>query len=146
MNYEEQNKSAANELTDAQVAEALLHFRESVHAWSEAEYSKPRLVRQSKRSPVWTMITSPLLGWSLAAAVLTATVAVPVSEYRQHVNEVHKQQALAQQQKLEEQKAAQARAAVIDDDELMSHVDSDIAQDAPDAMQPLSSLMYSSNQ
>ena len=130
---------------DPQVLEALRHFRESVHAWSDAEYSKPKLVRQSKRSTVWTMITSPLLGWSLAAAVLAATVGVPVTVHHQRVIEIQHREAAEKQQKLEEEKAAQARAAAIDDDALLSHVDSDIAQDAPDAMQALSSLMNTSN-
>jgi hypothetical protein len=134
---------------DPQVAEALRHFRESVHAWSEAEHSKPRLIRQSRRSTVWAIIVNPLLGWSLAAAVLATTVGVPVAVHHQHVVDGQKQDALAKQQKLEQEQAsqaAQARAAAIDDDELMSHVDSDIAQDAPDAMQPLSSLMSTSKE
>jgi type IV secretory pathway component VirB8 len=146
MNFEEQNKSAEHELTDMQVDTALRHFRESVKAWSEAEYSKPRSVRQTQRSNSWSVITSPLLGWSLAAAVVATTVAVPVAVHHQHVIEVQKHEAVVRQQQLDQEKAAQARAAAIDDDELLSHVDSDIAQDAPDAMQPLSKLMNTSNQ
>jgi hypothetical protein len=142
MSNEEQNKSPANELTDQQVAEALRLFRESVHVWSEAEYSRPRTMRQPRRA---TMMTSPLLGWSLAAAVLATTVGVPVTVHHWHEVAIQKQEAAERQQKLDQANAAQARAAAIDDDELLSHVDSDIAQDAPDAMQALSSLMNTSN-
>jgi hypothetical protein len=131
---------------DPKVAEALRHFRESMHAWSEAEYSKPRTVHQKRRTTIWSIVTSPLLGWSLATMVLATTVAVPVTVHHEHVIAVRKQEALDREQKLAAQKAEQARIAAIDDDELLSHVDSDIAQDAPDAMQALSSLMTTSKE
>jgi hypothetical protein len=136
-----------NESEDPQVAEALRHFRESVHAWSEAEYSKPRTVRQARRNSIWSIMASPLLGWSLAAIVLGTSVGVPVEMH--HRNQVQAAQKVAADQaaqKLAQEKAEQARIAAIDDDELMSHVDSDIAQDAPDAMQPLASLMNTSKE
>ena len=50
-----------------------------------------------------------------------------------------------EQQRLKEEAARQQAAVEINDDELLSHVDSDIAQSTPDAMQPLASLMIDAN-
>jgi hypothetical protein len=58
-----------------------------------------------------------------------------------------KQEAIAKQQKLAAEEVERAKAAAyIDDEELLSHVDSDIAQATPDAMEPLASMMTQSNQ
>jgi hypothetical protein len=92
-------------------------------------------------------MASPMLAWTFAAALLVTSVGAPVAVHHEHVLAMQKQEALEKQQKLAAEEAERARAAAaIDDEELLSHVDSDIAQATPDAMEPLASMMSQSNQ
>jgi hypothetical protein len=138
MNLDKRNQ----EPEDAQVEEALRHFRNSVRAWSEQEFARPRTVRRSAWSQVWRMIGNPASNWAMAVALLASSVGIPVAVHHerqvaeQHrIDEQNRQKELAA--KLERERAAQA----IDDADLLSDVDSDIAQETPEAMQPLASLM-----
>jgi hypothetical protein len=59
-----------------------------------------------------------------------------------HERQVVAEQNAARERQLELAKEAREQQAnAMTDDELLSHVDSDIAQGAPDAMQPLASMM-----
>jgi hypothetical protein len=89
----------------------------------------------------------PAMAFALAGSLAIVAVAVPyVEQYHQsqliaqHEKDVREQHVREQQQIAA---AAQEKQAVyaINDDELLTHVDSDIAQGTPDAMQPLASLM-----
>ncbi len=117
--------------------------------------------------PWWVSLTRPVTAGALAAGIAVATIAVPV--LYQHQTKVQEQQARKQgsapapgvvpseqQGRLEasvnltqnpaadlakEVPARRTSHAAIDDEELLWHVDSDISQSAPDALQPLASLM-----
>jgi cell division protein FtsL len=145
MKHEEQIASQE----DPQVEAALKLFRESVHNWSEAEFSTTRLVRRSRWEAMWRVLASPVMSWGLASAMVLASVGIPVTVHHErqlaaaHDAEVKHQQELA---KVEVQNAAVTMASTtMTDDELLSHVDNDIAQQAPDAMQPLVSMMSDAN-
>ena len=135
MNYEGQDR----ETEDVQAA--LRHFREGVHGWSEQEFGRARVVRRSRWDAMFHVIAKPAVGWSLAAAMLAAAAGVPVAVH--HEREIAKEQQLTieRQEQAKLEAAKQQAAPAMNDDELMSHVDSDIAQAAPDAMEPLASLM-----
>ena len=126
----------ADHQEDVQTSEALRHFRQSVHAWSEAEYLRPRM---PKRKRSLFAMGSPALNWAAAAVLAVTVVAVPLVHH-QHQEQVESQRkaAEADQKKLASEKQT---AYALDDEELLSHVDEDIAQDAPDAMEPLANLM-----
>jgi cell division protein FtsL len=138
MNYEDQNGQAG----DVQVELALRRFRESVHSWSEQEYSRVRGVEVTRRSRFWQVMANPAMVWTMASALVMASVGVPVTVHHQRQVAAEKQAAYEKQQKATEaaQKALDA-ANTMDDEDLLDHVDSDIAQAAPDAMQPLVSMM-----
>ena len=132
------------ETEDAQVEMALRRFRESVHGWSDREYGKPQLVHRSRWSGFWLALSNPVMGWSLASALVLASVGVPVTVHHERQVAAEQKLALEEQQKRAADEAKVQAAAKISDDELMAHVDDDIAQAAPDAMQPLASLMSDS--
>lgn len=124
---------------DRDVQDALRNFRVSVHAWSEAEFSRPRSVKTARLSGLLRMMANPVLGWGLASVLVVGGAVVPVAVHHERQLAAARQAAFEVQQK----KAAEARLAQasIDDEELLNYVDSDIAQAAPDAMEPLASLM-----
>jgi hypothetical protein len=138
MSFELRNQ----EPDEAMVEQALRRFRGSVRAWSEQEFSRPRTVRRSAWSPVWRMIGNPAASWVMAAALLTSSVGIPVAVHHQRKVEAERQAAFERQRELTAQaERERAAAEAIDDAELLSDVDSDIAQETPEAMQPLASLM-----
>jgi hypothetical protein len=140
MNYEERDGQVeAGRVEDLEIEAALRHFRESVHGWSEQEYSKPRVIKRSRWSGLWRVMANPAMVSTLATALVVTSIGIPVTV--RHERQVAAQQAaLDLQKKLADEKAAQA-AAEAEDEDLLSHLDSDIAQAAPDAMQPLVSMM-----
>jgi hypothetical protein len=93
---------------------------------------------------VWLTLASPALGWSLIAVLALSSAGVPVVVERQHQAAEQRQAALELERKQAAEEAARQAAASIDDEALLSGIDSDIAQAAPDAMQPLASLMSDS--
>jgi len=141
MKIEERSRIGSPKIEDAQVEMALKRFRESVHGWSEQEFSRTRVIRRSRWDAMWRMMANPVMVWSMAGALAVASIGVPVNIHHRQVVAAERQAELEKQKKLAEEKAEQQAAAAISDDELMSHVDSDIAQEAPDAMQPLVQLM-----
>jgi cell division protein FtsL len=136
MNFDEKQRESE------EVEMALRHFRESVRSWSGDEFAKARTIAPVRRGFWSRMVQAPALGWGLASLLVisAATVPVEVHHRRQLVAE---QQAALQHQKEVADKAAelQMAAASMSDEELLSHVDSDIAQATPDAMEPLAQLM-----
>jgi len=133
------NKNQAAE--DAQVEAALRQFRESVDAWSEREYARPRSVEWARPGIFWRVISRPMAVWGMAAVLAASAVTVPVAKYRQHELQVAEAQRQAQLEQQKHDEAMRQAALAVDDEELLSHVDSDIAQAAPEAMEPLASMM-----
>ena len=135
MNFEEKQQTE-----DVQVETALRHFRESIHTWSEQEYARPRSVASNRRSGLW-FVQNRLASWGLSSALTLTAVGVPTTLYLRHEQQVKVDQQIATEaQRLRDEQQRQA-ALQVNDEELMSHVDADISQAAPDAMQPLASLM-----
>jgi hypothetical protein len=142
MIYDDKSRETEDvQVQDIQVEAALRHFRESMRGWSEAEFGKARTIRRSRWDAMARMIVRPAVGWAMAGALLVASAGVPVAVH--HERELAAERKLVQerQQELEARATEQKPATAMNDDELMSHVDSDIAQGAPDAMEPLVSLM-----
>ncbi len=81
----------------------------------------------------------------MAAVLLMTSVGVPVGIHHQHVLEAEHQAAVNLAKRQAEEQARKAEVAAVastpDDGAFLDDVDSDIAQAAPDAMQPLASLM-----
>ena len=128
------------ELEDPQVEAALRNFRQSVRGWSDGEFTKTRTITPKARA--WRYWQVPVLGWGLAAILVVSAVSVPVEIH--HQRQVAADRAAAEQQKQRLINADQQTASfesAMTDEELLSHVDTDIAQAAPDAMEPLARLM-----
>lgn len=149
-------KRESIEAAEAGLEEALKNFRSSVHAWSEAEFTRPRTVLLAEHRRTWRRAAAWALGCALAASTLSAGF------YEQHV---HNEQALlaaqraAQQRRWAEEQAnsneqdfaqqtaanqapnqaqGQAQGA---DEKLMAAVDQDVSQPVASAMEPLAQLM-----
>ena len=130
---------------DRDVQTALRNFRASVHAWSEQEMARPRQIQPKRVSGWMRLMAVPVLGWGLAGVLIVAGVSVPVTVHHERQVEATRRAAIQEQQR----QAAEAAARLAqnsmndsgDDEELLKHVDSDIAQATPDAMEPLASLM-----
>ena len=80
-------------------------------------------------------------GQYVGLALLVVSVGVPVSVHHERQVVADRQAALDRERAMQAEAAKQQAAPAMSDDELLSHVDSDIAQAAPDAMEPLASLM-----
>ena len=134
-------------VNDQEVEQALRSFRASIHAWSETEFTRSRAVK-APQSPLWRWLAAPAVSWGAAAVLAFTAVGVPVAVHREHQIQVIARQRAEGQQRLRDaqEKAATQMAATIDDDKLLQHVDEDITQSTPDAMEPLASLMRTSGE
>lgn len=121
---------------DVEFEQAMKDLRMSVHAWSDAAYSRPRTVAQVIRRRSWRLA----VGWALGCVLVAGSVSGGVLE-RQHQLELRRiaaqQRAAEQQKELREQ---QARAQV-SDEVLLADVDSAVSQQVPSAMEPLAQMM-----
>ena len=126
--------------TDAGLNQALADFRSSVNAWSEAAYSRARMaeIRVQRRS--WRLAA----GWALGCALVAGGITGGVVEH-QRQQEATRIAAADGQQAERPQAAMELNQAQsqdrIQEAGLMAKVDSDTAQEVPDAMQPLAQLM-----
>jgi uncharacterized protein HemX len=133
---EARKATGENAEPDAKLEEALANFRSSVHAWSEAVYSRPRTVELSVKRRTWRLAA----GWALGCALLAGGVAGGVIEH-QRQKETSRVAEAAQQQAHEQQTTTAKENARQQDPGLMAKVDSDTSQAVPDAMEPLAQLM-----
>jgi hypothetical protein len=130
-----------HKVEDVELESALKHFRQSVHGWSEREYSRARTVAPV-RAGFWIRLRKPIVAGALGCVVAVTAITVPVSVHHQRKMALEQEMALREQKRLAD--AAAQRAAAINDDKLLADVDSDIEQATPDAFQPLASLMSDS--
>ena len=118
-----------------ELREALTNFRLSVHAWSEAAYSRPRtaVVPLAPRQ-IWRLA----LGWALGCVLVAGGASAGL--WQHHQQEIKIAQArVAEQQKLAaHQKELLAQQ---EDEDLLVKVERDVSRDVPDAMEPLAQLM-----
>jgi hypothetical protein len=135
-----QTEPGAAEPRDLALEEALANFRMSVHAWSEAAYSRPRTVAQVVRRRSWRLAA----GWALGCALAVGSVSGAVYE-RHHRQEAARTAAakVAEQQRLvrEQEGLLREEQARAEEEDLLAKVDSDVSRDVPSAMEPLARLM-----
>jgi hypothetical protein len=148
------NKRESIEITEAGLEDALRNFRSSVHAWSEAEFVRPRTMLVAEHRRTWRRAAAWALGCALAAGTLSAGV------YEHHFHNPPNRlaaQAGARQQHLPiKRDAAQEQGLAEDatgaaaqtpsqpqgaDEKLMAAVDQDVSQPVASAMEPLARLM-----
>jgi hypothetical protein len=114
--------------------EALRDFRLSVHAWSEASYSRPRTAVAPRQ--VWRLA----VGWALGCVLVAGGASAAVWQHHQREMEIRSAAArVAEQQRLvAQQRDKQARQ---EDEDLLAKVDSDVSREIPVAMEPLAQFM-----
>ncbi len=120
---------------DSAMKQALGDFKASVHAWSDAAYSSPRMVRNAVVHRTWRLAA----GWSIAAVLLAGTLSGGL--YEQHRRAVEAQVAAAQEAAHQRELAAQrAQQQAQQEDDILASVDKDISREVPNAMEPLAAL------
>ncbi|MGD0731656.1 MAG: hypothetical protein ABR956_10335 [Terracidiphilus sp.] len=126
---------AEPEAMEPELREALVNFRLSIHAWSEAEYSRERTAVNPVRRRSWRVAA----GWALGCALVVGSVSGGLFE-RHHSHEqariAAEQRAAELKRRLVEQKAE----ATEPDEALLAEVDSDVSRQIPSAMEPLAQL------
>ncbi len=139
----------SRDVEDSEVEMALRNFRQSVRGWSEVEFARPQTVQPARRGVSWWLVRHMGAAWALAGVLVVAGVSVPVGLHFEHEHSAMeaRKAAEAAAEKKEQARIAelQQRAHTLDDEAFLKDVDSDIAQDAPDAMEPLASLMNESS-
>jgi hypothetical protein len=138
MSFEKQNSGGREPLaeTDAlepELRQALDEFRNSVHSWSEAAYSRERSVFVT---PAPRGSWRPAAAWTLGCALVLGSVSGGV--YERHHRQVLAQ--IAQAKEIERQKQA-AIEKDREEEALLANVDTDVSRQVPSAMEPLAQLM-----
>ncbi|MGD0631235.1 MAG: hypothetical protein ABR987_18045 [Terracidiphilus sp.] len=131
----EQAVNAQHAEQDAELEQALNSFKSSVHAWSDAVYSRPRAVSKEVRLWSWRLAA----GWALGCALVAGSVSGGLLE-RHHRQEAARIVAEARAAELQRQ-LRQQQAAKVSDEVLLADVDSDVSKQVPSAMEPLAQMM-----
>jgi len=135
-NLLEQPALRAVDATDQEFEATLKDFRTSVHAWSDAEFHRPRTVKVEIRRRTWRLAAGWALGCVLAAGGVSGGL-LEQHHQREVVRIAVEQKAAAERKQLQEQEAR----AKVSDEVLLAGVDSDVSRDVPSAMEPLAQLM-----
>jgi hypothetical protein len=126
---------------DFELEQALKNFKSSMHAWSEAAYSRPRSVAPTLRQRSWRLAA----GWALGCVLVAGSVSGGLVQRHHRVEAARvaaEQRAAEQQRQLLEQRAqARISDAKITDEVLLAGVDSDVSRQVPSAMEPLAQMM-----
>jgi uncharacterized protein HemX len=120
--------------------EALTNFRLSIHAWSEAAFSRQRTaIAPVAPRKVWRLA----VGWALGCVLVAGGASAGIWQHQQREIMRNAAARVAEQQRLYEQLAAQQRSqqARQEDEDLLAKVDSDVSREVPVAMEPLAQLM-----
>jgi hypothetical protein len=117
---------------DPALEQALKNFRSSIHAWSEAEFSKPHAVRVLRLTS-WRTAA----GWALGCVLAAGSIGGGLYDHhrRQELAKIATAEAAKQQKLADEQRARK------DDEDLLARVDNDVSRQVPSAMEPLAQLM-----
>ena len=126
-------KDLRGETGDQELDQALEDFRLSVHAWSEAAYSRPRTAAVAAPRRSWRLAAAWTLGCMLAAGSLAGGF-----YERQHGRELAR---VAAKQAARQRQLAAFQRARMEDANFMVTVDQDVSQEVPSAMEPLAQLM-----
>jgi len=119
---------------DAALAQALANFKASVHAWSDAELSRPR----TAATAVWQRSWRLAAGWALGCALVAGSVGGGIYERHQR-DEAARVAATARA--AEARRMLAAEQAKQEEEDLLAKVDSDVSREVPSAMEPLAQLM-----
>jgi hypothetical protein len=122
-----------DETLDPMLEQALVEFRSSVLAWSDAAYQRSRTVlAASPRRQVWRLAA----GWALGCALLAGGVSggLNVRHHRQEMARIAAAHEAEQRRLVAEQRARE-------EEDLLAKVDSDVSREVPSAMEPLAQLM-----
>jgi hypothetical protein len=120
---------------DLELELALKDFKSSVHAWSDAAFSRSRTWTLEVRRRSWRLA----LGWALGCLLVVGSVSGGLLErhHRMVVAQIVEQQRIAEQQRqLREKQLNQTT-----DEALLAGVDSDVSRQVPSAMEPLAQMM-----
>ena len=118
---------------DPVLEQALKNFRQSMHAWSEEAYSRPRPAVRMTAHRTWRLAAGWALGCVLAAGSLSG--GLYEHHHRQVMAKIRADRAAKQRQTAIQQRAR------IEDEDLLATVDSDVSREVPVAMEPLAQLM-----
>ena len=131
----EQAVNAQDAEQDVELEQALKNFKSSMHAWSDAMYSRPRGVSKEIRVRSWRLAA----GWALGCALVAGSVSGGLLErnHRQEVARIAAEQRAAES----ERQLRQQQAAMVSDEVLLADVDSDVSRQVPSAMEPLAQMM-----
>jgi hypothetical protein len=120
---------------DLELEQALKNFKSSMHAWSDAMYSRPRTVTREVRVRSWRLAA----GWALGCVLVAGSLSGGLLE-RHHRQEAAR--IAAQQRAVELQRQLhQKQTAMVPDEVLLADVDSDVSRQVPSAMEPLAQMM-----
>ena len=127
--------SAAGEELTPELDLALREFRLSVHAWSEAAYSRPRTaVAAVRRKQVWRLAA----GWALSGVLVAGGVSTGVWEHHRQEMRMAAARVAEHERPAANERNQQARQ---EDEDLLAKVDSDVSRGVPSAMEPLAQMM-----
>lgn len=141
---EPESKSSETEQS-LEFDDALVDFRQSIHAWSAAEFSRPRMAVEHAGRRRWRLAT----GWALGCVLMAGSVsgglayrhhAIEVETVRARVAERDRQVVQKQVAQEKDQQARQAQLLAGVDGEL-AKVDSAVSREIPSAMEPLAQMM-----
>ncbi len=125
------DRDGLDPMLDPALQNTLRDFRLSVHAWSEAAYSRPHRL-PAPRQRAWRSATAWALGCVLAVGA--AVGGVRERQHQQELARIAAVHAAEQQRRIAEQHA-------LDAEDLLAKVDQDISRQVPSAMEPLARLM-----
>ena len=118
------------EASEELLVQTLGDFKRCVHAWSDAEYHRPRMATVDAKPRGWRVG----IVWALGCLV---SVSVAGGGMYQHEHRKQVERIAAEREAQKRQAEERARET----EELLAHVDSDVSQQVPDAMEPLARLM-----
>lgn len=129
MNHEPKIEAAH----DAELQAALGNFRQSVHAWSEAEFARPRAI-----APASTRVHRP---WALVSSMLGIVLAAALAVGGVHERNQRIEQARIDAQKQAEQQRELAVEKAKESENLLANIDNDVSREVPSALEPLAQMM-----
>jgi hypothetical protein len=123
----------AHSVEDAALDRVLSDFRSSVRAWSDAVYNRPRPIAAASRRAVWRKAAA----WCVGSMLVIGAAGGGVLEIR------HRQDAarIAAAREAQQQQRALAEEREREAEKELAKVDTDVAREVPNAMEPLAQLM-----
>lgn len=123
------------EISDRELETALNDFKSSMHAWSEAAYSRPRTLSAEVRRRGWRVA----LGWAMGCLLVVGTLSGGIVE---HHHRIEAARAAAAQRAADQQRMLRVERESKETDEgLLASVDSDVSRQVPSALEPLAEMM-----